>query len=158
MAITITVAAAKKLPHPTQQFGSIQGTVSLQGEAGNLNEVAAVVRDLFAAAQSSVDQHLAEQAVAPPQAAAQPQPVKPVAAPIQAQPRQGISQPYRSNGQRRSPAPVTDSQLRFLKRLIDQTKAAVPAILDQYRVGSLDQLSCRDAAGLIDELKGQVAA
>jgi len=48
-------------------------------------------------------------------------------------------------------------QLRSLSRLIDQTKASLPAILDQYQVGGLDQLSCRDAAGLIDSLKAQAA-
>lgn len=152
--ISVNVAAQKKLQHPTQQYGSIQATVSLQGEAGSLQDVAAVVHDLFAAAQAGVDQHLAEQlGAAKPSPSTSPQSSRPAPS---SQPRQA-SQPYRSNGQRRQPAPVTDSQLRFLKRLIDQTKASVPAILDQHQVGSLDQLSCRSAAQLIDELK-QVAA
>jgi hypothetical protein len=48
--------------------------------------------------------------------------------------------------------------LRFLKRLIDQTKAPLAGIFDQYQIGDLAQLSCRDAAALIDEMKGQVPA
>lgn len=62
MSITINVAAAKKLPHPTQQYGSIQATVSLQGEAGTLADIPAVVRDLFQVAQAGVDEQLAQQA------------------------------------------------------------------------------------------------
>ena len=162
MAITINVAAAKKLPHPTEQYGSIQATVSLSGECGSIADAPAVMHDLFSAAQAGVDQHLAQQVGAP--ASAQPAAAAPRAA-AQARPSAGsqprqASQPYRANsGPRRgsTPAPVTDSQLRFLSRLIDQTKVSLPAILDQYQVGGLDQLSCRDAAGLIDSLKAQAA-
>jgi len=149
MAITIAANLAKKLPIPGSQFSSQQASITISAEVTDLTQVVAEAQRIYAIAEQAVDAQLNRQAVTPPQS------VKPAATPIQAQPRQGISQPYRSNGQRRQPAPVTDSQLRFLKRLIDQTKSAVPAILDQYQVGSLDQLSCRDAAGLIDELKGQ---
>lgn len=152
MAITIQAQLAKRMPITGIDYSSQQASINISAEVTDLTQVVAEAQRLYAIAEQAVDAQLNRQAPA------QPQPAKPVAAPIQAQPRQGISPPYRSNGQRRQPAPVTDSQLRFLKRLIDQTKAAVPAILDQYQVGSLDQLSCRDAAGLIDELKGQVAA
>lgn len=158
MAITINVAAAKKLPHPAEQYGSIQATVSISGECGSIADAPAVMHDLFAAAQLGVDQHLAQQTGAPsPAQPSAPHAASPARPSASSQPRHA-SQPYRaSGGQRRgsAPAPVTDSQLRFLSRLIDQTKASVPAILDQYQVGALDQLSCRDAAGLIDSLKAQ---
>jgi hypothetical protein len=160
MAITINVAAAKKLPHPTEQYGSIQATVSLSGECGSIADAPAVMHDLFTAAQAGVDQHLAQQVGAPaPVQPAAPRATSQTRPSAASQPRQA-SQPYRSTGGPRrgsAPAPVTESQLRFLSRLIDQTKASLPAILDQYQVGGLDQLSCRDAAGLIDSLKAQAA-
>lgn len=158
MAITINVAAAKKLPHPIEQYGSIQATVSLQGEAGGLGDVAAVVRDLFAAAQAGVDQHLAEQtgAVAPlspaPAPSSQPRPIPvPTGGPGT---RTNASQPYRSTA-RRGPAPATDSQLRYLGKLITDTRSSLPAILAHHHVGDLRDLSCKAAAQLIDELKAQ---
>jgi hypothetical protein len=167
MSITINVAAAKKLPHPTQQYGSIQATVSLQGEAGTLADIPAVMRDLFQVAQAGVDEQLAQQAVGSQQTTPAPatsipastRSPSPSSQQLPVQQRPSASQPYRSgNQQRRAPSPVTDSQLRFLKRLIDQSKASVPAILNQFQIGDLSQLSCRDAIGLIDEMKAQVLA
>ena len=52
---------------------------------------------------------------------------------------------------------MTESQLRFLDRLIQQTNSSVPAILQQHQVGALRDLSCKAAAGLIDELKASVS-
>ena len=158
--LQITITAAKKLPHPTHQFGSISAQVSLVGEASTLADAPAIMRDLFAAAQAGCDQHLAEQSGASQMSPA-PQhtlPQSPTTAPPSASPAQrpAASQPYRSGNtaQRRGPAPVTESQLRFLDRLIQQTNSSVPAILQQHQVGSLRDLSCAAAAGLIDELKG----
>ncbi|MBN8523893.1 MAG: hypothetical protein J0M02_01015 [Planctomycetes bacterium] len=152
MAITIQAQLAKKVPIPGADYSSQQASITISAEVTDLTQVVTEAQRIYAIAEQAVDAQLNRQTAAVPQSA------RSVAAPPQAQPRQGISQPHRPNSQRRQPAAVTDSQLRFLKRLIDQTKVAVPAILDQYQVGSLDQLSCRDAAGLIDELKGQVAA
>ena len=53
---------------------------------------------------------------------------------------------------------MTDSQLRFLDRLIQQTNSDLPAILQEYQVANLRELSCKAAAGLIDQLKNQVPA
>ena len=163
--LQISITAAKKLPHPTHQFGSISAQVSLVGEAGTLADAPAIMRDLFATAQAGCDQHLAQQSgTTPPMvaqatpASVQPMPINQPHSVPSSHPRPSASQPYRSGGQRRGPAPVTDSQLRFLTRLIDQTKASLPAILDHHQVGGLDQLSCKDAAGLIDELKARVPA
>lgn len=158
MSLQITICAAKKLPHPTHQFGSISAQVSLVGEASTLADAPAIMRDLFAAAQAGCDQHLAEQSGASQAPAPQPaMPQSPTTAPPSASPAQrpAASQPYRnsSTAQRRGPAPVTDSQLRFLDHLIQQTNSSVPAILQQHQVGALRDLSCKAAAGLIDELK-----
>ena len=50
---------------------------------------------------------------------------------------------------------MTDSQLRFLDRLLSQTGTSLAAVLDHHQVGSLRDLSCKAAAGLIDELKAR---
>lgn len=153
--ITINIAAGAKRPHPTEQYGSISATVSLQGEAGSLADIPGVMRNLFAAAQAGVDEHLASQtstaaapATAPAAASSQPRPT-PASSPGV---RANASQPYRSTP-RRGPAPATDSQLRYLGKLITDTRSSLPAILAHHQVGDLRDLSCKAAAQLIDELK-----
>jgi hypothetical protein len=159
MAITIQAQLAKKVPIPGSQFSSQQASITITAEVTDLNQVVAEAQRLYLIAEQAVDAQLNRNHI--PTAAAQ-QTAGPNSQPQQANaqtagsPRQA-SQPYRGNGQRRGPAPVTDSQMRFLKRLIDQSKASVPAILNQFQIGDLSQLSCRDAAQLIDELK-QVSA
>jgi hypothetical protein len=167
--ITITASCGSKRSHPTESYGSLSAQASLSGEAATMADVAPVMRDLLAAAQAGCDQHLADQialltagAVATPptasrdshpQTSVQPHPQSAAVARPQST---AASQPYRSS-QRRGPAPVTDNQLRFLERLIQQTNSSVPAILEQHQVGALRDLSCKAAAGLIDELKNQGA-
>ena len=163
MSLQITICAAKKLPHPTHQFGSISAQVSLVGEAGTLADAPAIMRDLFAAAQAGCDQHLAEQSGAcqapTSQAALYHGPTSSARSASPAQ-RPAASQPYRcgNTAQRRGPALVTESQLRFLDRLIAQTGTNVDGILQHHQVGALRDLSCKAAAGLIDELKALVPA
>lgn len=157
--ITINIAAGAKRPHPTEQYGSISATVSLQGEAGSLADIPGVMRDLFAAAQAGVDEHLASQtntaaapATVPAASSSQSRPTSAAANGPAA--RANASQPYRSTP-RRGPAPATDSQLRYLGKLITDTRSSLPAILDHHQVGDLRDLSCKAAAQLIDELKAQ---
>lgn len=150
MAISIAANLSKKLPIPGSDYSSQQASITITAEVSDLTQVAAEAQKLYRIAEAAVDAQLAgspgdQPAPAP---SSRPGPT--------AQPRQG-SQPYRSTGQRRGPAPITHSQLKYVQRLIDQTKASLPAILQQYQVGGIDQLSCRDAAQLIDELK-QVSA
>ena len=48
---------------------------------------------------------------------------------------------------------ITDSQLRFLNTLIKKGNHSVDAILHDFQIGNLRDLSCKDAVGLIDRLK-----
>ncbi len=154
MAITIAANLSKKVPIVGTDYSSQSASITITAEVTDLNQVAAEAQKLYRIAEQAVDAQLAG---TQPQATTQPSASPPVQANTPTRsPSQG-SQPYRGNGQRRQPAPVTDSQMRFLKRLIDQSKASVPAILNQFQIGDLSQLSCRDAAQLIDELK-QVTA
>jgi len=154
MAITINVAAAKKLPHPTEQYGSIQATVSLQGEAGGLGDVATVVRDLFAAAQAGVDQHLAEQ-VDGAAAATQPAPARSAYSPqAGAQPRPVSRAPSTSRpAPRRGMPSASASQLTLIERLLAGDGQRASDICAEHGVRSLAELTIRQASQLIDQLK-----
>ena len=152
MAISIQAQLAKKLPIPGSQFSSQQASITITAEVTDLNQVVAEAQRLYALAEQAVDAQL-NQAPAPQAALSQgPTTAAPSTSPAQ---RPAASQPYRggNTAQRRGPAPATDSQLRFLDRLITQTNSSVPAILQQHQIGALRDLSCKAAAGLIDELK-----
>jgi hypothetical protein len=154
MAITIQAQLAKKVPIPGADFSSQQASITLNAEVSDLSQVAAEAQRLYSLAEQAVDAQLAGHVRHP--AAAPPAP-----APTQAAPPapSAASRPYASaSSPRRGPAPVTDSQLRFLDRLIRQAGVDPAAILAQHQVGSLRDLSCKVAAQLIDELKGQGAA
>ncbi|MBN8523943.1 MAG: hypothetical protein J0M02_01275 [Planctomycetes bacterium] len=154
--ISINVAAGAKRPHPTEQYGSISATVSLQGEAGSLSDIPGVMRDLFQAAQAGVDEHLASQTSSATVDPSSPQPRASSTPASTSGPgvRPNASHPYRPTT-KRSPASVTDSQLRYLGKLITDTRSSLPAILAHHHVGDLRDLSCKAAAQLIDELKAQ---
>lgn len=152
MAITIQAQLAKKVPIPGADYSSQQASITITAEVSDLSQVVTEAQHLYTLAERAVDQQLAltqPAATSQQPAAAVVPPTHPAPARLPSQ----ASQPYRT--QRRGPAPVTDSQLRFLDRLIQQTNSSVPAILQQHQVGSLRDLSCKAAAGLIDELKAQ---
>lgn len=156
--ITINVAAAKKLPHPTEQYGSIQATVSLQGEAGSLGDVAAVVRDLFAAAQAGVDCHLAEQAGVAA-SAAPPAPARPAYAPqTSAQPRPAARLPNAGRPAPRRGVPAcSDAQKRLLDRLLSGDPQQADAVCQRAGVATIGALNMKQASEAIDWLKSQAA-
>jgi hypothetical protein len=157
MAILIQAQLAKKVPIPGADFSSQQASITLNAEVSDLSQVAAEAQRLYSLAEQAVDAQLAghvRQPVAPVAAS-------PASAPTQVAPPapSSASRPYAPpTSTRRGPAPVTDSQLRFLDRLIRQTGVDPAAILAQHQVGTLRDLSCKVAAQLIDELKGQGAA
>jgi hypothetical protein len=182
MSITIQAQLAKKVPIPGTDYSSQQASITITAEVSDLNQVVTEAQRLYALAEQAVDQQLAGPASSQsipaspssPAFSAAPAPApaslststditptgsnparSPTARPATTGPR--APQPYRGV-HRRGPAPVTDSQLRFLKRLIDQSRAPLAGIFQQYQIGDLAQLSCRDAAQLIDELKQQVPA
>lgn len=158
MAITIQAQLAKKIPGEIN-FSSKQASITISAEVTDLNQVVAEAARLYALAEKAVDAQLAQHAVTAPPLAASSQLSASSPAPTQSPVQRPVaSQPYRANPQRRAPAPVTESQLRFLDRLIQQTGSSVPAILEQHQVGALRDISCKAAAGLIDELKALVPA
>lgn len=141
MAIKLVVNISKKIPGPSD-YSSVQASCSIEGElpAGQNPNVEAA--RLFSQAEAAVNQQLT---LKPANFAG------PALAPAQRwTPPTATTQP---TSQRRAPAPVTDSQLRFITRLLDSGKGSLNAILAQHQVGDLRDLSCKAAAGLIDTLK-----
>ena len=158
MALKLIVNVSKKIQGKTN-FSSTQASCSIEGEISSGQDPVQEAAKLYAQAEQAVDAQLFSTSAVQPAPVVPPTPVVSSNSPPHPVQRQTASQPYRGGSQpRRSPAPVTESQLRFLDRLITQTNSSVPAILDQHQVGSLRDLSCKAAAGLIDELKGSVPA
>jgi len=153
MAITINVAAAKKLPHPTEQYGSIQATVSVAGECSSIAEAPAVMRDLFQAAQIGVDEHLSRQAGAAPAPAATPA-RSPAPGP------NGYQRPAPSSNRpapRRGMPGATDSQIRLLRRLLGNDDQQIAAFCREQGVASLEAADVKRASTWIDDLKASGA-
>ena len=162
--LKIVVNIAKKIPMPGVEFSSIQASCSIEGEASNVQDAAAEAAKLYYQAERAVDSQLrftTEQ--------------RKESGGSQSQTRTGISsndmvrtnnnggtvqrqnsRPYQNNG--RTQAPVTDGQLRYLDRLITETNTDINAVLNHFHVASLRDLSCKVAAGLIDELKSRGVA
>ncbi len=147
--ITIATNLSKKVPIPGADYSSQQASITITSDVTDLTQVAAEAAKLYRIAEEAVDTQLNQAPVAPasthrPSSNPAPNPA----------PRQQASQPYRaSGGQRRGPAPVTDSQIRFLEKLIRDSGTDINAILHHHQIANLRMLSCKDAAGLIDELK-----
>jgi len=160
MAITIAANLAKKLPIPGTDYSSQQASITITAEVSDLSQVVAEAQRLYALAEQAVDAQLnarPTQAPTRPHTPAGPSATGPAPASTQRSTPASASRPYQG-GQRRGPAPVTDSQLRYLQKLITDTSTSLPAILEHHQVGSLRDLSCKCAAGLIDELKSRVPA
>lgn len=150
MALKLIIAVSKKIPGP-QEFSSVQASCTIEGEIAAGQHPAEEAAKLYAQSEAAVDRQLglAGAVPAPPPASPGATPAA-APAPIPSSP----SRPYR----RTAPAPITASQLRFLQRLIDQTRTPVAAILARFQVGGLEHLSCKDAAHLIDEIKAGAAS
>jgi len=154
MATILTINIAKKVPLAGIDYASKSASVSLNHEVSDLVQIPAEVKRLFAIVEKTVDEQLGLSAPAPAARSPEPQPQLPQVSPRPSQ----SSAPYRANSQRRSPAPITDSQLRFIDRLRVDSKTDLNAILQHHQVGSLRDLTCKQGAALIDELKTSVAA
>lgn len=144
MSIKLLINVSKKIPE-AQDFSSTQASVSIEGELAPGQDPVAEAARLQAQAQQAVDQFLG---IAPVQVTPPPRQQSSQPAPSPSRPA-----PPRSSSPRRTVAPATDSQLRYIRRLLDQSGASLPGILDHHQVGSLEQLTCKAAAQLIDELK-----
>lgn len=164
MAITICTTVSKKIPDPNTQYANNQASLSVSAEVTDFNQIHVEAARLFAEAEAAVDKQLKISTPAPvPTATTSSTAAAPTLTfengnPPRQSPAAGQPRSYPRTGARRAPAPATDSQLRFLDRLITQTGTSVDAICSAHRVGSLPDLSCKEAAGVIDDLKSRSVA
>ena len=164
MAITIAATLSKKVPLPGTDYSSHQASITITAEVTDLSHIHAEAERLYALAEQAVDHQLGLAAVASGgpttgrPASNDPAPNGTSNAAQRPVTSSRAPQPYPRTGGRRGPAPATDSQLRFLERLVSQTGTSVDAICSAHRVGSLADLSCKEAAGVIDELKARGVA
>jgi len=150
MAISIAAQVAKKMPVPGTDFASRQASITITAEVTDLAQVSAQAQRLYALAEQAVDAQLGITTTAPttaptPSAATGPSTYAP-------RPSQGHASPSRS----RRAAPVTDSQLRLIDKLIQDTGTDAQAVLRHHRIQAMGELTCKDASALIDELKQRV--
>jgi len=123
--ITIQASLSKKIPIVGEQFSSQQASITISAEVTDPAQVVQEAQRLYALAELSVNQQLKIGIVSQ----AQPQRSAAVI------PQQRPSQPFqRSN---RSPAKISDSQLRFLQHLVTKTRTSVNAIHEEFRNSSL---------------------
>ena len=146
MAIAIAAQVAKKVPIPGTEFASRQASITITAEVVDLSQVAAQARSLYALAEQAVDAQLGLPTAVQTNPAPPSTPGPSSYAP---RPSQGHPTPSRS----RRPAPVTDSQLRLIDKLIQDTGTNVQAVLQHHRIQALAELTCKDASALIDDLK-----
>lgn len=160
MAAKVVTTVQKRIPIAGIEYSSVSASCTVEAEIADLAAVPAQARALYAQAEAAVDEQLrlAPQATSISPVAVSAAHTSPNPAPTSAASRPASSQPYRSGGLRRGPAPVTDSQIRFLERLIRDSGTNLNALLHHHQVGSLRELSCKNAAGLIDELKERAAS
>jgi hypothetical protein len=160
MAITIAANLAKKVPIPGSDFSSQQASITITAEVSDLNQVPAEAQKLYQLAEQAVDAQLRGGAITAPEASppasrasTPPAAIRPTPPPSRS------SAPYRGGGsQRRGPAPITESQIRFLNQLIERNGYNHDAICDRLQVQGFQELSCKAAAELIDELKSGASA
>ena len=162
MAIRIDISISKRLPIPGVDYSSRQAAITISGEITDLTQINAEAARLFTAGETVVDRqlNLLPTAQVPPLVPGIPPTIPPSSPSPTIQPAADTAarstRPYTNRS--RTPAPVTASQLRFLDKLIRDTRTDPNAILHEFAIGSMAGLSCRDAARLIDDLKAKSSA
>jgi hypothetical protein len=152
MPLKLLIHLSKKIPGPTD-YSSIQASCSIEGDLDPSQDLVAASARLYAQAEAAVDRQLglsAPATTAATAAARGPQPHSPSLATSSA------SQPY-IRPARRPPTSVTPAQLRLIDQLLRDSRTDPAAVLQHFGVTALEQLACKDASALIDDLKARAA-
>lgn len=146
MALKLVIQLSKKVPGPSE-YSSVQASVSIDAELAAGQDPAAEAARLYSQAEAAVDRQLG---IAPTPATTSHSSPNP--APV-SMATSAASRPY-TRPPRRG-ALVTPAQLRLIDQLLRDTRTDPGAVLQHFGVGSLDQVSCKDASALIDDLKAR---
>lgn len=153
MPITIEASVSKKVPIPGAEFSSRSASLTIRAEVTVLTDIAGQAARLYQEAEAAIDAQLGITAAAPASKPPHHAPQQPATSgPSQS------STPYRGSSQRRAPAPITESQVNFIGRLLTETRTTLDPVLAHFQVGSLRDLSARQGSELIDSLKSKVPA
>ena len=154
--IVLSACWSRKMPGPVD-FSSMQAQVSIQIEVGSITEIPQRAREAFALVENAVDEQLGQSRaqIVPSAAASGASPVAVTRPPATYAHQSSSTQPsatrrYQST---RKVALVSPSQLRLIEYLLQDTHTDTNAVMNHYAVNALDQLPCKDASALIDELK-----
>lgn len=155
MAIAINASLSKKIQLPGHDYASQQASITITGEVTDLAKVGDEAVRLLKLAESAVDAQL--HLTGAPVSNITPVSPKHISAsnpgPNAATPAPSATRGYQRTG--RKVALATPSQLGLIDRLLRETKTDVNAVLQHYQIGGMDQISCKDASELIDELKAR---
>jgi hypothetical protein len=156
--LKLVITISKKVPGP-QDYSSTQSSVSIEGELASGQDPVAEAARLQSQAEAAVDRFLglspAHTENPAPQQSRTPAPTLPPRT-SPAPPNSGASRPYAQG--RRAPAPITESQVSFIGRLLTESRTTLDAVLAHFQVGSLRDLSAKQGSELIDSLKSKVPA
>lgn len=146
MALKLTIQLSKKVPGPAE-FSSVLASCEIEGELAPNQDPASEAARLYSQAEAAVDRQLG---LIPTTTNAAASPRAPVSMATSS-----ASRPY-TRPPRRG-ALVTPAQLRLIDELLRDSRTDAGAVLQHFGVGSLDQITCKDASALIDDLKGRTA-
>lgn len=148
MALKLVINISKKVPGPID-FSSVQASCSIEGELVAGQDPVAETTRLYAQAEAAVDRQLgiaeSSQVFAPARSGSTPS--------TSSQPPLTAPRPVPSSGQRRAPALISPAQIRYLRQLLDQAHGALPRVLADHQIATIEQLTSRAASVLIDRLK-----
>lgn len=147
MALKLVIQLSKKVPGPSD-FSSVQASCSIEGELSPNQDPAAESARLYAQAEAAVDHQLGIAATSS-NLAQIPRGTTTMAT-------SAASQPFIRPARRT--ANVTPAQLRLIDQLLRDTRTDLGAVLQHYKITVLDQLACKDASALIDDLKSRASS
>jgi hypothetical protein len=147
MALKLVIQLSKKIPGPSA-YSSIQASCSIDTELAAGQDPTAEAAHLYAQAEAAVDCQLG---IAP----ASTSHPSPTPAPV-TMATSSASRPY-TRPPRRG-ALVTPAQLRLIDQLLRDTRTDAGAVLQHFGVTAIDQIACKDASALIDDLKSRAGA
>ncbi len=173
MAIMLQSTLSKKIQLPGYDFSSNSASFTISAEVTSLADIPAEAARLYQIAEAAVDaqlgltnppgtrqghsEHPHQAGLTPAPMAAQPlSSSQPAETKFTGSAPSRASMPYRAP--RRAPALITQSQMNYIERLLNDTQTPLATVLEGYRVAALSDLTCKMAAETIDTLKGAVRA
>lgn len=147
MALKLVIQLSKKVPGPSD-YSSVQASCSIDAELATGQDPTAEAARLYAQAEAAVDRQLG----IIPASTSHPSPTPPPTSMATSTASRPYTRPPRRG------ALATPAQLRLIDQLLRDTRTDPGAVLQHFGVAALDQIPCKDASALIDDLKSRAGA